>query len=100
MPHLHKSLTLAGSLPPHLTNNRNMAIGEKPTKEDFTNWQNDPNNWKWGIFYFNKKDKRIFPPKRDKYAGWTVNFANPISILAIIALIILSIVFSNHLKKA
>ena len=69
-----------------------MARGEKPTREDYENWRNDPNNWKWGIFYFNKEDKRIFPPKRDKYAGWTVNFANPISILAIIVVIILMMI--------
>lgn len=76
-----------------------MTTGEKPTKEDYTNWQNDPNNWKWGIFYFNKNDNRIFPPKRDKYAGWTVNFGNPYSILAIIGLIILVTVIGNYLKK-
>ena len=76
-----------------------MTTGEKPTKENLTNWQKDPNNWKWGIFYFNKNDKRIFPPKRDKYFGWTVNFANPYSILAIIVLIILVTVIGNYLKK-
>ena len=76
-----------------------MTIREKPTKEDFTNWQNDPKNWKWGIFYFNKNDKRIFPPKRDKYAGWTVNFANPYSILAIIVLLISLYVSGNYFKR-
>ena len=75
-----------------------MTTGKKLKKEDYTNWQNDPKNWKWGIFYFNKNDKRIFPPKRDKYAGWTVNFANPYSILAIIVLIILMTVLGNSLK--
>jgi uncharacterized membrane protein len=69
-----------------------MAKGEKPTKEDYKNWQNDPDNWKWGIFYFNKEDKRLFPPPRNKLFAWTVNFANPISILAFIALIILMII--------
>jgi hypothetical protein len=24
----------------------------------------DPDNWKLGIFYYNKEDKRILPPKR------------------------------------
>ena len=60
----------------------------------------NPSNWKWGIFYFNQKDKRIFPPKRDKYAGWTVNFANPYSILAMIVLIIIMLVIGKHLTKA
>ncbi|MEO6901711.1 MAG: DUF5808 domain-containing protein [Bacteroidia bacterium] len=47
----------------------------------------DESNWKWGIFYYNKKDKRIFPPKRNKFLGWTVNFANPLSILILIIII-------------
>ena len=71
---------------------------EKPTKEDFENWHDDPNNWIWDIFYFNRDDKRIFPPKRNNF-GRTVNFANPISILAMIALIIL-IVIILHSKSA
>ena len=50
---------------------------------------NDPDNWIWGTFYYNKNDQRIFPPKRNKYMGWTINFANTKSILAFIALIIL-----------
>lgn len=43
-------------------------------------------NWKWGVFYFNKADKRIFPPK---YAGigWTINFANPLSVAALALLL-------------
>ena len=77
-----------------------MAKGEKPTNGDFENWHNDPDNWKLGIFYFNKKDKRLFPPKRNKYFGWTINFANPISILAMIVLIILLLVIPNYLTKA
>ena len=38
-------------------------------------------NWVLGIFYFNTKDKRLFPPKRVPILGWTINFANPYSIL-------------------
>jgi uncharacterized membrane protein len=71
-----------------------MLTGDELNKE-----YSDPSNWIWGIFYFNKKDKRIFPPKKDKYAGWTVNFANPYSILAIIVLIILLAVIGNFFKK-
>jgi uncharacterized membrane protein len=47
----------------------------------------DPANWKFGIFYFNKNDKRIVLPKRNGNLGWTLNFANPYSILAIAALV-------------
>jgi uncharacterized membrane protein len=44
-------------------------------------WHADPNNWKWGVFYFNREDKRLLVPKRIALLGWTINFANPRSIL-------------------
>lgn len=50
-------------------------------------WREDPNNWKWGMFYFNPEDKRLMPPKYIKEMGWTVNFANPKSILAMMVLL-------------
>lgn len=50
---------------------------EKPGRETLEQWHRDPQNWKWGIFYYNKEDKRLFPPKRLKGLGWTINFANP-----------------------
>jgi len=59
----------------------------KPTQEQLDQWHNDPDNWKWGVFYFNKKDKRIFPPKRNRYLGWTINFANPFSIVVFLAML-------------
>ena len=66
-----------------------MTSNQNPDKETLDEWHKDPSNWRGGIFYFNKNDKRLFPPKRNKALGWTVNFANPISILALIGLIIL-----------
>ena len=74
-----------------------METNEKPSKETFNSWHDDPSNWKWGIFYYNKKDKRIFPPKRLRFLGWTVNFANPSSILILLGIIILIIVISKYL---
>jgi len=47
----------------------------------------DPTNYKWGIFYFNPKDKRIFVPKYNKMMGWTLNFASIYSYLIILGLI-------------
>ncbi|MBK9213678.1 MAG: hypothetical protein IPO14_12220 [Saprospiraceae bacterium] len=76
-----------------------MATDRKPTKEILENWHSDPNNWKWGIFYFNKDDYRIFPPKRNKFMSWTVNFANPISIIALILLIAALFEVSSYLKS-
>ena len=63
-----------------------MDTKEKPSKETLEKWHQDPSNWKWGIIYFNKSDKRIFPPKRFAALGWTINFANPISISTCIIL--------------
>jgi uncharacterized membrane protein len=60
----------------------------KPNQDTFDEWHNDPSNWKLGVFYFNPKDKRIFPPKRLKSFGWTVNFANPLSVLALLIIIL------------
>jgi uncharacterized membrane protein len=75
-----------------------MEISEKPDKETLNQWHDDPSNWKWGIFYYNKKDKRIFPPKRIQWMGWTVNFANPYSILFLLAIVILVVVIANWLS--
>lgn len=54
---------------------------EKPSKEILEQWSKDPKNWKWGVFYYNKEDKRLLPPKKNPDLGWTVNFANPKSVL-------------------
>jgi uncharacterized membrane protein len=64
-----------------------MENQEKPNKETLEHWHKDPNNWILGVFYFNKNDKRIFPPKRMKWAGWTVNFGNRASVLVFVAVI-------------
>lgn len=48
-------------------------------------------NYKYGIFYYNRDDKRILVPKRAKLLGWTFNFAHPTSYLIMAALIIIII---------
>ena len=58
-------------------------------------WHDDPKNWKLRIFYFNKADKRIVISKRLKLFGWTLNFANPISYIIMIALVLV-ILFLKH----
>lgn len=44
---------------------------------------NDSSFYKWKFFYFNKNDKRIFPPKPEDQIGFQVNFGNPKSVLAL-----------------
>ncbi len=75
-----------------------MTNSEKPSKETLDEWHKNPANWVWGIFYFNKEDKRLLPPKRLSYLGWTVNFANPYSILTLVGLVVLIVVISRLIK--
>ena len=74
---------------------------ENPRPETQERWRNDPDNWIWGLFYYNKEDKRLLPPKRIAFMGWTVNFANPNSVLffVIMMLFFLMIVFVITNKK-
>jgi uncharacterized membrane protein len=54
---------------------------DNPSQETLERWSKDPNNWIWGIFYYNKEDKRLIPPKKNPLMGFTINFANPKSVL-------------------
>ena len=69
-----------------------MSFNNKPENQD--KWQNDPDNWIWGFFYYNPEDGRLFPPKRIKQLGWTINFANPNSVFLVIVLIAIAFIFS------
>ena len=66
--------------------------------EPFDQWHDDPSNWRWGIFYHNKKDKRMFPPKRLLGFGWTVNWANPFSFLTLSGIIIIFLAVGFFVK--
>jgi uncharacterized membrane protein len=58
-----------------------------PSKEQRAAWHADPANWRLGVFYYNKQDPRLLPPKRIPALGWTINFANPRSILLLAVLL-------------
>jgi uncharacterized membrane protein len=60
---------------------------ENLPKKTLEKWHNDPKNWKWGLFYFNKEDKRLFVDKRNPNLGGTINFAHPKSYLFFIGMI-------------
>ena len=68
----------------------------KPNFDQFENDRmiDDPTNYKWGIFYFNRKDVRVLVPKRLRGMGWTLNFANIYTYLLIIC-----IIFIDHANK-
>jgi hypothetical protein len=38
-------------------------------------WSN-PANWRTRLFYYCKADPRFMVPKRNRWAGWTMNFAH------------------------
>ena len=61
---------------------------DKNSKKQLDMWHRDPNNWRFGFFYYNKEDSRLFPPKRNAALGWTVNFANTKSVLAFVTFLI------------
>jgi uncharacterized membrane protein len=48
----------------------------------------DPNNYKWNSFYFNREDPRILVPKRLRLLGWTFNFAHKESYMALVLLLV------------
>jgi uncharacterized membrane protein len=75
-----------------------MDYDNDPDEETKKKWENDPHNWIWGIFYYNPKDKRLFPPKKIKQFGYTTNFANPHSVFALIILMITLILIGRHLN--
>ncbi len=60
---------------------------------------NNSEHWKFGIFYYNKDDKRIFCPKRVPMLGWTINFANPYSIIIISLIVALAFILGTYYDK-
>ncbi|HPG40620.1 MAG TPA: DUF5808 domain-containing protein [bacterium] len=52
-------------------------------------------NYKWGIFYYNLQDRRLFVPKRNKLLGWTLNFANPWAYMIIVGIIAFAILMEK-----
>jgi len=62
----------------------------EPTDPD--KMANNPDNYKWYIFYYNPKDKRIFVPKINRWFGWTLNFGNLYSYLVFVCILAIAIV--------
>ncbi len=55
----------------------------------------DPEHYKWGIFYFNPDDLRAVVPKRNRWMGWTLNFAQPLAWVIILAIVAFAVVMSH-----
>jgi uncharacterized membrane protein len=46
---------------------------------------------KFGIFYYNPDDKRLWVPKRIKWTGWLLNMGHRYAWLAVIGLLLLMV---------
>jgi uncharacterized membrane protein len=75
-----------------------MNYNNDPGEETQNQWNNDPDKWIWGFFYYNPKDSRLFPPKRIKELGWTINFANPNSVFIVIIIIAILLIAGEYAK--
>jgi uncharacterized membrane protein len=64
-------------------------------QDELDRMRNNPDNYKWGVFYFNPKDPRFILPKRYQWMGWTLNFANPYSYLIILGIIAFAVLIVN-----
>jgi uncharacterized membrane protein len=59
----------------------------RPDKDNLDAMSKNLNNWK-GFIYFNRKDYRLFVPKRYPSLGWTLNFANPYTYVALVIFVL------------
>jgi len=50
----------------------------------------DSANYLWNTFYFNKSDRRVLVPKRVRWFGFNLNFAQPIVYLVLIMILLLA----------
>lgn len=57
------------------------------TREEIEKCWKEPNNRKWGVFYYCKADPRVIVPRRWKWMGWTVNTARWSAIPVVLLLL-------------
>ena len=55
----------------------------------------DNSHYIWNTFYFNKEDRRILVPKRVRWFGFTVNFAQPGTYLVLLIILLLAFTLST-----
>lgn len=55
--------------------------------ETLKEWKENPKYWKWGLFYYNKEDKRLIVDKPNPNYGATFNFAHRNSYLFFIGIL-------------
>ncbi|MDW8851501.1 hypothetical protein SD960_15455 [Flavobacterium sp. MMLR14_040] len=75
-----------------------MRNDNEPSEETKNEWENDPDNWIWGMFYYNPKDKRSYFPKRIKEFGWHANYADPNYIVIVLLLVAVIVLFIKYAR--
>lgn len=59
---------------------------------------NTSNPWKYGLFYYDESDLRVWVPKKIPVFGWTLNYAHKFSwvfTLGIVVLIVYTVYSGN-----
>ncbi len=67
--------------------------------EDLNALHRNRDNWHLVFFYFAPEDPRIVVKKRLGIMGWTLNFARPMAIPFLVALIAFSCAYMNILSQ-
>lgn len=62
----------------HFLKNSQELLSDIEPGQDNGNIYEQANLWKWGMFYNNPDDARLFVPKRVASMGWTINVARPL----------------------
>lgn len=57
----------------------------------------NPDNYKFTIFYYNTNDRRVIVPKRNRMFGWTLNFGQVNTYLLIAGIVIILVVSKIYL---
>lgn len=60
------------------------------TDKEREQWEN-PDNWRYYVFYVCREDPRLIVPKRLRLTGWTMNFAHPEAFLLLGLLLVIVI---------
>ena len=71
-----------------------------PYYEQTEKWRKDPKNWKFGIFYYNPEDTSLFPPKKIRQMGMTINFAQKWSVFFLVLFLALTVIALLYLPTS
>ena len=55
-------------------------------------------NYRFGMFYFNKNDSRVIVHKKTRWLGWTFNFSRLESYLILLLIIAIPIIVTTLFK--